>query len=234
MAGARAAIVCGGGSRPNPGKVSKMATRFDHVVLGCLDLEAGVADLSARIGAPPAGRGRHEAMSTHNALWAMGDAYLELIAIDPEAPDPGRPRWFGLDEPSVHERMAAGPRLLTWMAATNDPAAVARAAPAPFGPIETFSRDDLRWRLSVPLAGAPALDGVFPGPISWLQGAHPSRRLGDQGLHCAAFTLSHPEIEAVTAAYGALPRPIHLKPGPANLVLDLVTPKGLVSFRAFD
>ena len=211
-----------------------MTAQLDHVVFGCLDLEAGAAALAEKFGAEPAGRGRHAMMSTHNALWSMGDAYIELIAIDPEAPDPGRPRWFGLDEPETRARLAGGPRLLTWMAIAGNPGAVAAAAPAPFGPVETFSRDDLRWRLAVPLAGAPALDGVFPGPISWLEGAHPSRRLGDQGLRCAGFTLCHPRIEAVRAAYGAFRRPVSFGSGRANLVLDLETPRGLLTFRAFD
>jgi hypothetical protein len=29
--------------------------------------------------------------------------YLEIIATDPEAPAPGRPRWFGLDQPALRE-----------------------------------------------------------------------------------------------------------------------------------
>jgi hypothetical protein len=37
-------------------------------------------------------------MGTHNRLLKLGEGfYLELIAIDPQAPPPGRPRWFGLD-----------------------------------------------------------------------------------------------------------------------------------------
>ena len=76
-------------------------------------------------------------------------------------------------------------------------AAIARAAPIPFGAPEDFARDDLRWRMAVPKGGAPGLDGVFPGPIEWITGMHPAQRLGDQGIRCDALTLTHPQIEAV-------------------------------------
>lgn len=37
---------------------------------------------------------------THNRCLGMEDGiYLEVIAVDPEAPPPSRPRWFGLDDP---------------------------------------------------------------------------------------------------------------------------------------
>lgn len=39
---------------------------------------------------------------THNRCLGMEDGiYLEVIAVDPEAPPPSRPRWFGLDDPSM-------------------------------------------------------------------------------------------------------------------------------------
>ena len=210
-----------------------MAVTLDHVVFGCLDLGAGAAALTDAFGAPPAGRGAHQAMSTHNALWNMGDAYIELVAIDPAAPDPGRPRWFGLDDPGVQARLADEPRLLTWVAATRDAAAVAAKAPAPFGAPEDFARDDLRWRMAVPEAGLSALDGVFPNPIEWVAGLHPAKRLGDQGLRCAALTLSHERIDALEAALGAPPRGVACKRGQAQLVLDIETRASTVSFRAY-
>lgn len=37
-------------------------------------------------------------MGTHNLMLRLGDSsYLEIIAINPAAPAPGRPRWFALD-----------------------------------------------------------------------------------------------------------------------------------------
>ena len=211
-----------------------MTIKLDHVVFGCLDLEAGARALTEVFGAPPAGRGRHGAMSTHNALWNMGEAYFELVAIDPDAPPPGRPRWFGLDEAETRARLAAGPRFLTWVAATDDAPALAARAPKPFGAPEDFARDDLRWRMAVPLDGAPPMSGCFPAPIEWIAGVHPARRLGDQGLRCRALTISHPDISLLEAALTPLPPSVSLTPGPVDMALDIDAPNGALSFRAFD
>ena len=54
-------------------------------------------------------------MGTHNRLASLGPTeFLEVIAVDPDAPLPERPRWFGLD------RFDDAPRLGTWMLATPD------------------------------------------------------------------------------------------------------------------
>ena len=191
-----------------------MKAKLDHVVFGCLDLAEGEAELAASFGAPAAGHGTHAMMSTHNALWNMGDAYIELVAIDPAAPDPGRPRWFGLDKEETKARLADGPCLLTWIVATEDAAAIARAAPIPFG--------------------APGLDGVFPGPIEWITGMHPAQRLGDQGIRCEALTLTHPQIEAVGDAMRIDDPSINCAKGPPQIGLTLSTPNGAKAFHAFD
>ena len=53
-------------------------------------------------------------MGTHNLVLKLGDSlYLEVIARNPKAPQPGRPRWFGLDR-----NRSTG--LRTWVARTDD------------------------------------------------------------------------------------------------------------------
>jgi catechol 2,3-dioxygenase-like lactoylglutathione lyase family enzyme len=70
----------------------------DHLVLAARDLDAGAAWLESLLGVKLAQGGKHARMGTHNRLLGLGDNfYLELIAIDPDAVAPGRPRWFGLD-----------------------------------------------------------------------------------------------------------------------------------------
>lgn len=44
-----------------------------------------------------------------------------MLAIDPSASPPGRPRWFGLDSPQVAARLAAGPALLHFVARVEPP-----------------------------------------------------------------------------------------------------------------
>ena len=56
-------------------------------------------------------------MGTHNQLLAIGSpafprTYLEIIAIDPDAPAPTRRRWFDLDDPAVRARLRERPRQL--------------------------------------------------------------------------------------------------------------------------
>ena len=73
---------------------------FDHLVVGAPTLDEGASWLEARLCIPMSAGGKHETMGTHNALVGLGPgAYLEVMAIDPQAPAPGRARWFDLDEP---------------------------------------------------------------------------------------------------------------------------------------
>lgn len=215
-------------------KVNTMQLDFDHIVIGCLELEAGIAVLSEQLGAEPAGRGVHKMMGTHNALWNMGDAYIELVAIDPAATHPGRPRWFGLDDPAVQARLNAGPRLLTWAVSGEPAEGVATRAPMAMGAMELFSRDDLEWRVAVPVAGTSGMDGLFPLTIEWLAGLHPAKRLGDQGLRCTAMTLSHPDIDVLSKALVQIPDGISLAKGAVQIDCVIATPNGPSRLTAFD
>jgi hypothetical protein len=98
----------------------------DHLVLAARDLDQGAAWLEDRLGVPLADGGRHTRMGTCNRLLGLGEGlYLELIAIDPQAPPPGRPRWFGLDRP---EDLPADRPRLTWVARSDDIGAKRRPA----------------------------------------------------------------------------------------------------------
>ncbi|WP_295642193.1 VOC family protein, partial [uncultured Methylibium sp.] len=77
------------------------AARLDHLVIGADTLAQGVAWCEAELGITPGPGGRHALMSTHNRVFTIASdgytrAYAEIIAIDPDAPPPGRARWFGL------------------------------------------------------------------------------------------------------------------------------------------
>ena len=79
-----------------------MHNRIDHVVIGADTLERGQAQLARSLGVTVPRGGKHAAMSTHNCVMRTGnETFLEIIATDPEAGDPGRVRWFSLDEESV-------------------------------------------------------------------------------------------------------------------------------------
>ena len=60
---------------------------LDHVTLGASSLDAGAAALREALGIDIPPGGKHPDMSTHNRVVNVGDArFLELIAIDPDAP----------------------------------------------------------------------------------------------------------------------------------------------------
>ena len=209
-----------------------MEMKLDHIVFGCAELDRGAAWLAGRLGADESARGVHRMMGTHNALWNMGDAYIELVAIDPQADHPGRPRWFGLDDPDTQARLADGVSLLTWAVAGAPLGPVIAAAPVALGPVESFSRDDLSWNVAVPVAGTPGLSGAFPLTLDWTAGLHPAKRLPDAGLRCEALSVSHPDMAQLRAALGPVGAPVLLNEGPFALRADLTTPKGPVTFTA--
>ena len=78
----------------NPAPVS----RIDHIAVTAPSLALGAAWLEQVLGVAPQPGGEHPLMGTHNVLLRLGDdVYLEVIAADPRAAAPARPRWFGLD-----------------------------------------------------------------------------------------------------------------------------------------
>lgn len=190
------------------------ALALDHIVVAAETLQAGIDWLTARLGVPPLPGGKHPMMGTHNALWHLGGReYLEVIAIDPEAPAPARPRWFGLDG------FSGPPRLVAW---------VARATPltAPEdSTVSEASRAALRWRIAIPDSGVSAADGLAPLLIDWGSGAHPTDAMPDQGLRLTALTLTHPQPPAL-----ALDDPrITIATGPTGLAARISTPKGEIT-----
>src|SRR5215213_5147612 len=100
---------------------------LDHLVVACRSLDAGRAWCEATFGVAPQPGGRHALMGTHNLLLSLASerypkAYLELIAIDPDAPTPTptptQPRWFDLDDASLQAAIGT-PRLVHWVARTS-------------------------------------------------------------------------------------------------------------------
>jgi hypothetical protein len=160
------------------------ACQLDHIAVTAPSLDAGVAWVEAALGVPLQAGGEHQRMGTHNALLRLGDsAYLEVIAVNPAVPAPGRPRWFGLDRIAPD----ASPRLATWVARTNDIRSAA-SGPDSLGQIEQMSRGALSWLITIPTDGSLPGEGVAPTLIQWQTEQHPSLLLKDQG--CALVRLA--------------------------------------------
>lgn len=166
-----------------------MKREFDHLVVAARTLEEGAAWLEARLGVAPVTGGKHALMGTHNRLLSLGPGrFLEVIAIDPAAPAPARPRWFGLDSPAIGARLAQGPALIHWVERTDD----LEAALADYSePVEilSLSRGPYRWRMGVPADGRIPGGGTLPTLIEWDGALHPADALPATG--CALERFEH-------------------------------------------
>jgi len=207
-----------------------MRCEIDHLVVACADLNQGSAWAQDRLGVAPAPGGKHATMGTHNRLLRLGPRiYLELIAIDPDAPAPAHPRWFDLDRPEVRARAAQAPFLLTWVAATGDICEAVRRVPA-LGEVTPFSRNAYAWQFALPAEGRLNFGGVLPAVIEW-SSEHPAAALADSGCELLALDLAHPAAASIVPLFRALRLmgPIDLKAGPRALSARLRTPRGEIA-----
>ena len=156
---------------------------------------------------------------------ARRGTYLELIATDPRATSPVRPRWFELDDPAMQARLAVGPRLVHWVARVE----TTEIPPLPFdvGPWERFERGDLCWQLTVRPDGTLPAGGVVPSLICWEGPAHPAARLPDSGVSLEALELEHPRAAEVQQQLDLLGLPLRCAPSSLpRIVARLRTPAG--------
>jgi hypothetical protein len=209
-----------------------MHNKIDHFAIGADSLDQAVAAMETALGVTVPRGSKHDAMSTHNCVMQSGDeSFLELIAIDPDAPaDPGRVRWFTLDDPATQARIAQRPRALCWVVGTDDLDAVIAASPVDLGEVVLFTRGERSWRLTVPKDGSLPMDGLLPAFIEWSPGPHPSTGQQDLGVRLDSVQLRHPNPDTLNDILKTL-KVDHLaqvSTGPAALSFELDSPKGKV------
>ncbi len=218
-----------------------MTVAVDHLVVAAATLEQGVAWCAATLGVTPGPGGKHVLFGTHNRLLgvaspAFPDAYLEIIAIDPTAPPPGRARWFGLDDPALQRRLAASPRLIHLVARTETLEAhrqgLVAAGLDPGVPVRA-SRETpqgtLAWQILVRDDGRLACSGALPTLIQW-QGSHPAAHMAAAGVTLRSLHLAGVP-DAARDALQLRGVGCSAGPGPALRAL-LATPLGEVTLES--
>jgi hypothetical protein len=211
-------------------------TAVDHLVVVARDLAQGVAWCESTLGVTPAPGGRHPLMGTHNRLVALDGqrSYLEIIAIDPDAPPPGRSRWFGMDR--LADTVRDTPRLVhVVVRSTNLDMHRWGLVAAGCNPGTTLSAQRetphglLRWRIVVPDDGALRAGGALPTLIEW-DGSHPAETLPPSGVALERLTLRG--LPPAAADVLRL-RPVDLQPLPGPAVeVRLATPNGPVTLAS--
>lgn len=202
-------------------------TFLDHLTVTAPSLEAGSEFVREVLGIAPQNGGEHPRMGTHNRLLHLGESmFLEVIATNPSAIGPDRPRWFALDTLTPQ----ATPALSTWVVRTTDIRSASMAAPEGLGDIEAMRRGTLDWLITIPEDGSLPLGGLAPALIEWSSAAHPASMLIDHHLRLAKLELFSPQPERIERLLRALEiaAPVQVRPGPvACLVAHIATPQGI-------
>lgn len=203
---------------------------LDHLTVTAFSLEAGATFVSETLGVSPQVGGEHPRMATHNLLLRLGDTtFLEVIAPNPAAQAPSRPRWFALDSLGPQ----AQPSLSTWVVRTSNIQSAAAAASEPLGDIEPMSRGALNWLITIPVDGSVPLNGSAPALIEWHTDVHPAAKLEDKGLSLAKFEIFHPSPDRVSRLLASLEldAPVSVLPAQpgssVRLLAHINTPQGL-------
>ncbi|MEM9060973.1 MAG: VOC family protein [Pseudomonadota bacterium] len=208
-----------------------MPNKIDHFAIGADTLDQGAAALEAVLAVEVPRGSKHDAMSTHNCVCQSGqESFLEIIAVDPEAPDPGRTRWFTLDDPATRARLADRPRALCWVVGTDDLDGTIARSPVDLGEVVFFQRGERTWRLTVPADGHLPEGGLLPAFIEWSPGPHPSTGMQDLGVALETVRLTHPDPTWLSDVLAAL-QVDHLATvaeGERALAFELSAPNGQV------
>ena len=206
---------------------------IDHIVIGAADFEKATKKVERLIKADFSSGGKHPLMATHNRLIKLQDSiYMEVISIDPSASMPQfsaqKKRWFSLDSQSTKRRLSLAPQPLCWVAAVdNIERAVSHCGYNP-GKIIEVTRDDLRWRLTIPKNGELSFGGVLPVLIEWSNGKNPAQKMPESNVRLQQLTLFYPNPKKIKGILSKLKilGPINIELGEPRIQFSFKTASG--------
>jgi hypothetical protein len=192
--------------------------KLDHLTVIAPTLVEGVAHVRACLDLDVPFGQRHAYMGTHNHLLQLGDTvYLEIVALDPDAEPPTRPRWFGLDDQRrVRSDWDDGRRLRGWVARTDAIDAAIAGREEIFGKTIPLPAVNSSFDIAIPKDGSLPLDGAAPSIIDRRGKPRSMAMIADLGARLRAFTIEHPDPGFVATLYRSLTldRPPAVTQGP--------------------
>ena len=202
---------------------------LDHIVVAAKSLEEGRAYVEGLLSVELQAGGQHELMGTHNLLLGLDDGlYLEVIAINPDAPVPGHNRWFGLDE------FSGPPKLTNWVGRSDDiEGDMVQAFGQGVSPTR-LERGDLRWQMSVIDDAQTPFGGLIPMMLDWGTGPKAADRLAASGCRLRKLILHHSDFAGLaTSLANLVSEPLvslaYAESPALSAVID--TPSGEVTLR---
>jgi len=200
--------------------------KLDHILLGCSDLNRGIAFVEQHLGVKAMFGGVHPGRGTQNALLSLGVRhYLEIIAPDPAQPDSQSARRSQLETLSE-------PRLVEWAAHPGDLSSFAKqlqeAGLAFEGPSPgSRKRPDgrlLQWQTLNLKSNAY---GLLPFFIEWSADSRHPAADAPAGCRLIRFELLTPQPQKLAETLAQLSLQVPIAKGEkAQLRSELTGPKG--------
>lgn len=206
--------------------------KLDHITVIAPTLVEGVSHVQNCLDLEVPFGTRHDYMGTHNHRLQLGNAvYLEIVALDPEGSEPGRPRWFGLDDQEkVRSDWNEGRRLRGWVASTDAIDSVVSTRRAIFGDKVPLPAANPTFDFAIPEDGSLPLDGAAPSIIDRRREPESMDSIPDLAARLSSLTLEHPDPAAIETLYRELSidRPPAIVQGPkVRYRARIETPTGL-------
>ncbi|MBK8159020.1 MAG: VOC family protein [Rhodospirillaceae bacterium] len=180
--------------------------KLDHLTVIAPTLREGVSHVQECLDIEVPFGTRHDYMGTHNHRLQLGNnVYLEIVARDPDGTEPGRPRWFGLDnQAQIRADWHEGRRLRGWVASTVAIGPLVSRHRAIFGDKVPLPADNPTFDFAIPADGSLPLDGAAPSLIDHRGDPTSMTSIPDLGARLLSLTLRHPDPAAIEALYLAL------------------------------
>ncbi|MCD2171342.1 VOC family protein [Rhizobium sp. C4] len=180
--------------------------KLDHITVIAPTLEDGVRHVADCLGLLVPFGTRHDYMGTHNHRLQLGNAtYLEIVALDRQGTQPGRARWFGLDDQdTVRKDWSEGRRLRGWVANTTSLDKVLAEHQDIFGQKACLPTGEPDFAFAIPEDGSLPLGGAAPSLIDHWGDTSFIDTIPDMGARLRTMTLEHPDPDRIRRLYADL------------------------------